>query len=110
VIWLAEHEPDVRARVATVLLPKDYLRFVDTGEKGADMSDAAGAWWLDEATLLIIASDVYRAAPETPQAGLRNAPPISRRTKSHSCCDQWAFPRMNVPPVPRKRFIDGSLS
>jgi xylulokinase len=48
-MWLARHEPKIRARVAGVLLPKDYLRFVLTGEKRTDMSDAAGTWWLDEA-------------------------------------------------------------
>jgi xylulokinase len=48
-MWLARHEPETRARVASVLLPKDYLRFVLTGEKRSDMSDAAGTWWLDEA-------------------------------------------------------------
>jgi xylulokinase len=48
-MWLARHEPEVRARVASVLLPKDYLRFTLTGEKRSDMSDAAGTWWLDEA-------------------------------------------------------------
>jgi xylulokinase len=48
-MWLARNEPEIRARVASVLLPKDYLRFVLTGEKRTDMSDAAGTWWLDEA-------------------------------------------------------------
>src|SRR5271163_787849 len=48
-MWLARHEPEVRARVASVVLPKDYLRFTLTGEKRTDMSDAAGTWWLDEA-------------------------------------------------------------
>ena len=48
-MWLARHEPKVRERVASVLLPKDYLRLVLTGEKRTDMSDAAGTWWLDEA-------------------------------------------------------------
>src|SRR5277367_3798438 len=48
-MWLARHEPEVRARVASVVLPKDYLRFTLTGEKRSDMSDAAGTWWLDEA-------------------------------------------------------------
>jgi xylulokinase len=48
-MWLARHEPEVFARLGTVLLPKDYLRFVLTGEKHSDMSDAAGTWWLDEA-------------------------------------------------------------
>ena len=48
-MWLARHEPDTYARVACVLLPKDYLRLALTGEKLTDMSDAAGTWWLDEA-------------------------------------------------------------
>lgn len=49
VMWIAEHEPVHYARIATVLLPKDYLRFKMTGERVSDMSDAAGTWWLDEA-------------------------------------------------------------
>jgi len=48
-IWVAKHEPEVFARVATVLLPKDYLRLRLTGEKVSDMSDAAGTLWLDVA-------------------------------------------------------------
>jgi xylulokinase len=48
-MWLARHEPKICASVASVLLPKDYLRFTLTGEKRIDMSDAAGTWWLDEA-------------------------------------------------------------
>jgi len=48
-MWLARHEPEISAGVASVLLPKDYLRFTLTGEKRSDMSDAAGTWWLDEA-------------------------------------------------------------
>ena len=27
-MWLARHEPQTFARIACVLLPKDYLRFV----------------------------------------------------------------------------------
>jgi xylulokinase len=48
-IWVAKHEPEVFERVATVLLPKDYLRLRLTGEKVSDMSDAAGTLWLDVA-------------------------------------------------------------
>ncbi len=48
-MWLRRHEPQIFARVACVLLPKDYLRLHLTGEKRTDMSDAAGTWWLDEA-------------------------------------------------------------
>ena len=45
--WVARHEPDVFAQTATVLLPKDYLRLMLTGEKVSEMSDAAGTLWLD---------------------------------------------------------------
>jgi xylulokinase len=48
-LWLRRHEPLAFARIACVLLPKDYLRFCLTGEKRTDMSDAAGTGWLDEA-------------------------------------------------------------
>lgn len=45
--WVKAHEPDVFARVAKVLLPKDYLRLWLTGEFVSEMSDAAGTAWLD---------------------------------------------------------------
>lgn len=45
--WVARHEPEVFAKVAKVLLPKDYLRLWLTGEAVAEMSDAAGTSWLD---------------------------------------------------------------
>lgn len=46
-VWVARHEPDVFAKVARVLLPKDYLRLWLTGEAVSDMSDSAGTSWLD---------------------------------------------------------------
>ncbi len=45
--WIERHEPATRAKVAKVLLPKDYLRLWLTGEHVAEMSDAAGTGWLD---------------------------------------------------------------
>ena len=45
--WVRAQEPDIFARVATVLLPKDYLRLWLTGEAVSDMSDASGTGWLD---------------------------------------------------------------
>jgi xylulokinase len=47
VLWLQRHEPETFARLARVLLPKDYLRLWLTGEHVAEMSDAAGTSWLD---------------------------------------------------------------
>lgn len=46
-LWLARHEPAVFARIARVLLPKDYLRWQLTGDYATDLSDAAGSLWLD---------------------------------------------------------------
>ena len=46
-VWVARNEPDIFAKVACVLLPKDYLRLWLTGEAVAEMSDAAGTSWLD---------------------------------------------------------------
>jgi len=48
-LWVRRHEPEVFARTATVLLPKDWLRFMLTGERVGEMSDAAGTLWLDVA-------------------------------------------------------------
>lgn len=46
-MWVAKHEPEVFAKIAKVLLPKDFLTFWLTGEHVSDMSDAAGTSWLD---------------------------------------------------------------
>ena len=46
-LWVERNEPQIRERVAKVLLPKDYLRLWLTGEHVAEMSDAAGTSWLD---------------------------------------------------------------
>ncbi len=48
--WLRQHEPEVFARVAKVLLPKDYLRLRLTGSYATDYSDASGTLWLDVGT------------------------------------------------------------
>lgn len=47
ILWLREHEPAHYARVAHVLLPKDYLRLMLTGDYASDASDAAGTLLLD---------------------------------------------------------------
>jgi xylulokinase len=45
--WVREHEPEVFAKVAHVLLPKAYVRWRLCGEMIEDMSDASGTLWLD---------------------------------------------------------------
>ena len=48
-LWVKNHEPAVFAKVAKVLLPKDYVRLLMTGDYASDMSDSAGTLWLDVA-------------------------------------------------------------
>jgi xylulokinase len=46
-LWVRDHQPQVFAQVAKVLLPKDWLRFKLSGEFFTDCSDASGTLWLD---------------------------------------------------------------
>lgn len=46
-LWVRAHEPALFAQVRRVLLPKDWLRFMLSGEAVSEMSDAAGTLWLD---------------------------------------------------------------
>ncbi|MDO6965420.1 xylulokinase [Rhizobium alvei] len=46
-VWVKNNEPDIFAKVAKVLLPKDYLRLWLSGEHLSEMSDSAGTSWLD---------------------------------------------------------------
>ncbi|RKE83666.1 xylulokinase [Rhizobium sp. AG855] len=45
--WVKNNEPETFAKIAKVLLPKDFLRLWLTGEYLSDMSDSAGTSWLD---------------------------------------------------------------
>jgi xylulokinase len=46
-LWLRKNEPDAWKRTATVLLPKDFVRYRMTGELATDVSDASGTLLLD---------------------------------------------------------------
>ena len=48
-LWVREHEPDAWARVAHVMLPKDYVRFCLTSQVATDVADASGTLLLDVA-------------------------------------------------------------
>ena len=47
ILWLKKHEPKNYERLATVLLPHDYLNFWLTGEKVMEYGDASGTALLD---------------------------------------------------------------
>jgi xylulokinase len=47
ILWLRDNEPAVYDKVRKVLLPKDYIRFVLTGEFATDVADASGTLLFD---------------------------------------------------------------
>jgi xylulokinase len=48
-LWVRDHQPQIFARIAHVLCPKDYVRYRLTGEFAIDMQEASGTLLLDVA-------------------------------------------------------------
>lgn len=46
-LWVADHEPDNWSRVATILLPKDYVRYRLTGAMAVDVAGGSGTILFD---------------------------------------------------------------
>ena len=47
ILWVRNHEPENYARCRHILLPKDYVRLILTGEYATEVSDASGMQLLD---------------------------------------------------------------
>ncbi|MGD9049291.1 MAG: xylulokinase [Anaerolineae bacterium] len=47
ILWVREREPEVYARAAHILLPKDYIRYRLTGDYATDKAGAAGTLLMD---------------------------------------------------------------
>jgi xylulokinase len=82
VLWLRNHEPEAYARVATVLLAKDFIRYRLTGVLACEPSDASGSLMFDPARLrwsaeILAATDVPRTL--LPDVG-DSAEPLGRVT------------------------------
>ncbi|MGH9595175.1 MAG: xylulokinase, partial [Edaphobacter sp.] len=48
-LWVKKHQPEIFAKIAHVLCPKDYVRYRLTGEFAMDMQEASGTLLLDVA-------------------------------------------------------------
>ena len=70
-LWLRRNEPDAFARIARVMLPKDYVRLRLTGEWAIDAADASGTLLFD----------------------------VARRRWSHEVLDALELPHEWLPPV-----------
>jgi xylulokinase len=47
ILWVRENEPDIYAKTAQILLPKDYIRYKLTGEYGTDKAGGSGTTLFD---------------------------------------------------------------
>ncbi len=47
ILWVRNHEPEIYAACAHILLPKDYVRYMLTGQFATEVSDASGMQLLD---------------------------------------------------------------
>lgn len=47
IMWVKKNEPEIYEKCAHILLPKDYIRFMLTGEYATEVSDASGMQLLD---------------------------------------------------------------
>jgi xylulokinase len=84
-LWVRRHEPEVYARIAHVLLPKDYVRLRLSGELATDVADASGTLLFDVAARRW--SEEVLAALEVPADWL---PPVGESTAVAGAGDQAA--------------------
>ena len=47
ILWVKENEPENFAKIAKIMLPKDYVAYMLTGVHSSDYSDASGTLLLD---------------------------------------------------------------
>ena len=84
-LWLRRHEPESYARIASILLPKDYVRLKLLGERAIDVADASGTLLLDVANRRW--SDEVANALEIPMGWL---PPVHESPDIAGAGDQAA--------------------
>jgi xylulokinase len=80
-LWVKENEPDIFARIRTILLPKDYILYRMCGEYGTDVSEASGTGLFD----------------------------VRARTWAHGLLDIMGIPEGWLPGVHESREVAGAL-
>ncbi|MFM7322802.1 MAG: xylulokinase [Armatimonadota bacterium] len=82
ILWVRDHEPAIYARIAHVLLPKDWIRLKLTGTLAAEVSDASGTSLFD----------------------------VRNRTWSSEMLELLDIPRAWLPDVHESTVVTGAIS
>ncbi len=72
--WTRKHRPEVYSKLASILLPHDYVNFWLTGERWMEYGDASGTGWLDVRTRTWSAAMLAATDADTDLAAL--LPPL----------------------------------
>lgn len=81
-IWIRENEPEAYARIASILLPKDYVRWRLSGARVTDVADGSGIGLMD----------------------------IARRTWSDELLRAWGVPQAWLPELCESTAICAKVS
>jgi xylulokinase len=81
-LWVRHHEPEISARIAHVLLPKDYVRLRLTGDYAMDKADGSGTLLFD----------------------------LAARDWSTEVCDALSIPRAWLPPTFEGPLVTGTVT
>jgi xylulokinase len=93
IAWLAEVEPAHYARLATVMLPHDYLNFRLTGEQRMERGDASGTALLDVRTRDWSDAMISAVAPNLADKLPRLMPPDEPwGTLRAALAERWGMP------------------
>lgn len=95
--WVADHEPDVLARAALVMLPHDYLSWRLTGEHVTDRGDASGTGWFDAVTGRVHA-ELLDAATGDGASWLDRVPSVLAPTAAAGPVLDAAAAELGLPP------------
>ncbi|MHB8629706.1 MAG: xylulokinase [Aggregatilineales bacterium] len=81
-IWVREHEPGTYARIASILLPKDYVRWRLSGARVTDVADGSGIGLVD----------------------------VARRAWSEELIQAWNVPRAWLPELCESTAVCATVS
>lgn len=79
--WVLEHEPELRNRVARIMLPHDWLTWQLAGAHVTDRGDASGTGWFDPARNEM-AADLLGLAVGDPTSWLSRLPRVLAPTEA----------------------------